>query len=195
MKEPKQNNDANGDLSPTTSDLPEVMGYPYVSEEEFSHLKLATFRFRTLTEARLLCDLVSSQTFDPIIVGIGLIELMINAIEHGNLEITYEEKGLLLKQGIWKKEVERRLDLKKYQAREAILEYQRDEKLIEVLITDEGAGFDPDKFLQNQTQEIQDSVGSQFHGRGIAVASQLDFEKIEYLGKGNQVRVSIPIEC
>jgi len=194
MKKPKQNNGANREHSKTTSDLPEVIGPPYVSEEDFSHLKQATFRFRTLNEARLLCDLVSSQTFDPIIVGIGLIELMVNAIEHGNLEITYEEKGLLLKQGIWKKEVERRLNLEKYQERDATLEYQRNEKLIEVLITDEGDGFDPDKFLQNQTPDIKGSVGSQFHGRGIAVASQLDFKKIEYLGKGNQVRVAIPSE-
>jgi len=192
MKEPKQNKGALSGSPPDVSSFGEIMGHPYVNEETFKGIKHGIFGFRTLEEARLLCELVSSQTNDPIIVGIGLIELMVNAIEHGNLEITYDEKGLLLKKGIWQKEVLRRLDLPKYKNRMATLMYDRSDKLINVLITDEGDGFDSEKFLQNQTQvRKEDSSGSQYHGRGIAVASQLDFENIEYLGNGNQVRVSI----
>ncbi|MBO6824591.1 MAG: ATP-binding protein [Sneathiella sp.] len=190
MKDPKQNSEQPSGCH-TAAAGSAALDYPYLSEDELAHATKALFRFRTLKEARFLCDLVSSQTFDPIIVGIGLIELMVNAIEHGNLEITYEEKGLLLKKGEWQKEVERRLELPEYKSRYATLEFNRSEKHLDLLITDEGDGFDADKFLHNQTHDREESTGSQYHGRGIAVASQLDFEKIEYLGKGNQVRVSI----
>ncbi len=165
--------------------------FPYLEEEKLSEMHCANFRFKTLEEANILCDLISNQCPDPPLTSIGLLELMINAVEHGNLEISYEEKSELLKEGQWQAEVKRRLTLQKYQDRIALLSFVRKPHRIEVTVTVEGSGFNAEKYLNPDKNTNSESNGSQYHGRGIAVASQLDFEKIEYFGVGNQVRVSI----
>ena len=48
---------------------------------------------------------------DPEAVIIGLTELLVNAVEHGNLGITYEDKTALNAAGTWDTEVRRRLAL------------------------------------------------------------------------------------
>ncbi len=44
----------------------------------------------------------------------GLSELLVNAIEHGNLEIGYDEKSRLLQSEGWQGEIDRRLALPEY---------------------------------------------------------------------------------
>jgi hypothetical protein len=47
----------------------------------------------------------------------GLNELLINAVEHGNLGITYDEKIKLVVEGRLESEIERRLALPQNQAK------------------------------------------------------------------------------
>ena len=60
-----------------------------------------TFRFRTLEDARALAQSLANRCPDPTNVGLGLLELLVNAVEHGNLGISTKEKARLLHQGIW----------------------------------------------------------------------------------------------
>ncbi|MEN8180423.1 MAG: response regulator, partial [Pseudomonadota bacterium] len=51
------------------------------------------FQFRTLQEGRNLATLLANASPNAGNVVIGLSELMVNAVEHGNLGISYEEKS------------------------------------------------------------------------------------------------------
>ena len=55
-------------------------------------LEKARFRFRTLEDARTLAFLIANCFPEPQVAVYGLNELLINAVEHGNLGITFAEK-------------------------------------------------------------------------------------------------------
>ena len=71
----------------------------------------AHFTYRTIEEARGLAGVLANACPDAESTVIGLTELLVNAVEHGNLGITYDEKGVLLADGGWAAEITRRLAL------------------------------------------------------------------------------------
>ena len=64
-------------------------------------LEKAVFTFQTVEQARDLGTLLANTCPDPNATVIGLTELLVNAVEHGNLGITYEEKTRLFANGTW----------------------------------------------------------------------------------------------
>src|SRR5258708_3286346 len=58
-----------------------------------------SYQIRTLHEASELAHLLAAAHPDPDRVVVGLTELLVNAVEHGNLGITYREKADLLERG------------------------------------------------------------------------------------------------
>ena len=144
------------------------------------------FSFSTLDEAHALSLLLANGcTSGPSIVS-GLSELLVNAVEHGNLGISYAEKSSLLKQGDWLDEIQRRLQLSEYRNRRVRVSYQKHATSLTFLITDDGTGFDWHRYL-----EIEPERGSDSHGRGIALARMISFSKLEYMGNGNQVLATV----
>ena len=146
----------------------------------------ATFAFKTLDEARALATLASRITPAPENAFIGLSELMINAIEHGNLGITYDEKSQLNEEGKWQETVEKRLLAPVNKHKAATLQINVTEEFVSYLVTDEGPGFEWQKYLKFDPDRALDS-----HGRGIAMANVMCFDQLEYQGNGNQVLASI----
>jgi DNA-binding response OmpR family regulator len=142
----------------------------------------ASFSVRTPEEARRLAVLVANAAPDPDQAVLGLSELLLNGIEHGNLGLTYNDKSRLCESGTWESEVTRRLALPAYAGRTVSLEFERHGCAVEVLITDQGDGFDWKPYL-----ELDPARAFHVHGRGIALARKMSFESIQYLGKGNQV--------
>jgi DNA-binding response OmpR family regulator len=142
----------------------------------------ASFTLRTPEEARRLAVLVANAAPEPDRAVLGLSELLLNAIEHGNLGLTYADKSRLRENGTWEVEVARRLSLPEYAQRTVSLEFRRDGNAVEVLITDQGNGFDWRPYL-----ELDASRAFHAHGRGIALARKLSFDSLEYRGSGNQV--------
>ena len=118
----------------------------------------------------------------------GLQELLLNAVEHGNLGIRYEEKTQLVLEDRWKNEVERRLELPQYRERQASVTYAKNTRTLTLTLTirDQGAGFDWRKYLEFDTKRAFDP-----NGRGIAMARMMGFDSMEYQGNGNQVVVKI----
>ncbi len=149
-------------------------------------LRSGRFRYRTLAEARALATLLANACPNSESVAMGLAELMINAVEHGNLGISYQEKSVLNAAGFWEAEVERRLAQDTLSPRQVEVEFSRDEDSIRILITDQGEGFDWEKYLTLSPERALDN-----HGRGIAMAKMLSFSELEYRGRGNQVAVTI----
>lgn len=151
-------------------------------------MREARFRYRTLTEARGLAALLANACPHAEAVAMGLAELMINAVEHGNLGITYAEKSALNETGGWEAEVERRLARADQAERFVEVEMIRVDQEIRVVITDQGAGFDWSDFLSLSPERAMDN-----HGRGIAMAGLLSFSRIEYRGRGNEVVAAIAL--
>jgi CheY-like chemotaxis protein len=160
-------------------------------DDIFSSLNLltsSTFEFKTLEQARTLSTLLAKLCPDPDMNGLGLMELMINAVEHGNLAISYDDKSALNMNGEWEQEVLRRQEMEEYKNRIARVSFQRTAEAIIIDIEDEGTGFNYGPYLDFDPARAFDS-----HGRGIAMANQTSFDDLQYLGSGNHVRVRIQI--
>lgn len=151
-------------------------------------LKSIHLEFKTIEEAQAIAGRVSSLFPDPDKVLLGLTELVINAIEHGNLGITYEEKSVLLNDNSWKVEIEDRYNNEKYKDRVAALIFEKKPGEIVLTIKDEGDGFDSTRFIDMSTDRVYDS-----HGRGIAMASMISFDSVDYNEKGNEVRCVVKL--
>lgn len=151
-----------------------------------SHLERGEFWFTTQMEARDLATLLAHIAPQPERVVLGLTELMLNAVEHGNLGISYAEKSQLIDSEHLQHEVERRLALPEYAGRRARLQIERGPEAIKFIIRDEGAGFDWPQFVEMSPTRAFDT-----HGRGIAMSKLISFDHLEYLGCGNTVVASI----
>ncbi|MCS7204840.1 MAG: ATP-binding protein [Leptospiraceae bacterium] len=114
-------------------------------------------------------------------IRVGLREILINAIEHGNLEITYEDKKKYLEKGNYHEYLRNKLRDPHYQNKKVIVEYRFTPKEVAYKITDEGNGFDVKKYLEKKNIHL-DSL----HGRGIFIAKNA-FDRIVYNSKGNSV--------
>ena len=145
-----------------------------------------TFRFRTIAEADQLAVMIASATPEPEHAMV-IAELLLNAVEHGNLGVTYKDKGRLVADNTWNEEMDRRLSLSENKEKYAIARLRREGANVRVEIEDQGPGFDFERFMQIDGARLFDN-----HGRGIAIArSALN---LEFLQPGNRVVVTIPMD-
>lgn len=146
------------------------------------HLDHASFSFHNLQEAQHVTSLLAKASPAPEKVATGLFELIVNAIEHGNLEVSYEEKTQLQSQDRWEYELERRLADPVLGRRKVTVEMQRGSDCLRFTIRDEGRGFDWQHFQDSSPDTLLSS-----HGRGILIARKLSFDQVVYQGCGNVV--------
>ncbi len=146
------------------------------------------YHFRTLEEAQIISNVLSRECPSSEKVAAGLWELAINAVEHGNLGITYAEKSMLLEQGRWEEEIRRRYTLPRYAARKATIKIEKSGGEIRFRVKDEGEGFDWVPYLDISPERVFDA-----HGRGIAMSRHKSFHRLEYLGKGNEVVATVQL--
>ena len=149
-------------------------------------LHRAEFRFRTPEEARNLATMVAHGAPEPGRIVLGLSELMLNAVEHGNLGISYDEKSQLIRDDGLFAEVARRLALPEHAERYAVLEFERDIGEVRFVIRDQGKGFNWKNYLEITPDRAFDT-----HGRGIAMARMLSFDALIYEDPGNVVRAIV----
>jgi CheY-like chemotaxis protein len=148
-------------------------------------IERGTFRFRTLEDARALAASLAGLCEEPDLAGMGLAELLVNAVEHGNLGITFHEKSALLRAGRWEDEVAGRPALPDNLDKAGELECWREGSCIVFAIRDQGPGFAWERFLT-----LDETRAFHPNGRGIALARSLAFRSLEYRGCGNEVVVS-----
>jgi anti-sigma regulatory factor (Ser/Thr protein kinase) len=156
--------------------------------ESLSLITDATFTYQNLQQAYDLGTMLANTCPDPTRTVVGLTELLVNAIEHGNLGITYEEKSKLNAVGNWSEEVDRRLADPENAEKRAVVRFERVGSEIHFTIKDEGKGFNWTPFLEVEPQRAFDT-----HGRGIAMANLLSFDRLEYIGSGNEVRATVKV--
>lgn len=151
-----------------------------------SCLVQARFVFRTPEEARNLATLAANAAPEPGRVVLGLSELMLNAVEHGNLGIGYNEKTALIESGGLQAQISHLLTLPELATRRAELLIERVDGELVYLIRDQGSGFDWRGYLEMSPERAFDT-----HGRGIAMSRMISFDSLEYHGRGNEVRAAI----
>lgn len=152
-------------------------------------LRKAEFRLRTLDEVRMLAGFASRCAPSPGGVVMGLSELLINAIEHGNLGITYAEKMALKRQDRWHEEIERRLAQAQYASRYATLHIERTDTAVIYTVTDQGGGFDWKPYLDFDPSRAFDP-----NGRGIAMARQLAFSSLRFEDSGRVAVATVSLQ-
>lgn len=140
------------------------------------------FKIRTVSEARSLAHFAAGMYKDPARIEPGLYELLLNAVEHGCLEIGHDMKTRLLEQGTWDAEVARRQSLPQNREKHVEVVIARRSEGVFAVITDPGAGFDWKSWITVDPARAGDS-----HGRGIARARGLSFDSIAFNAEGNQV--------
>ncbi|MCX7633771.1 MAG: ATP-binding protein [Turneriella sp.] len=123
---------------------------------------------------------------DPMVntLRICFREMLINAIEHGNLGITFEEKSRAMESGDYMEFLLARQKDPKYAHRQVVVDYLINSRTLIFRITDDGEGFDHKAFLEQITKE--DHISFLEHGRGILLARSV-FDKVVFNEKGNQV--------
>ncbi|MBQ3656581.1 MAG: response regulator [Bacteroidales bacterium] len=138
---------------------------------------------------------IAERVFDEFIPGyfsdyveteirVGLSELICNAVEHGNLGITFSEKKRSTDEGNFEQLIRERLEDPVLSSRRVKIEFSYNEEECQWVITDDGDGFDYNNISVPSLEENKEG----FSGRGINLSKAL-FDSIEYIGKGNVVKV------
>ena len=157
--------------------------------EALRHIESASLAIRTLDDAACVAGLLAQSCPNPDRARMALAELLINAVEHGNLEISYADKTRLKHEDRWRDEVERRCQLPVYRNRYARVQLERGERELRFTITDEGPGF-----AWQQYMELSPSRAFDPNGRGIAMARMLGLTSLHYEGRGNVAVAMIALD-
>ncbi len=152
----------------------------------FDLMTFGRFKVHNLRECNLVASQVAHLCPQPHRVVTGISELLINALEHGNLRIGYEEKTDLMRRGMWQVEIERRLKASENIGTFVELEFSVTASSVQIRIRDQGQGFDWTPYMDFDPNRAFDP-----HGRGIAVARLSSFDDLEYLGPGNEVLATV----
>lgn len=147
----------------------------------FDKIDVCRFRLQTPDEARAVASLMASCFQDPEKALLGIYELLINAVEHGNLEIGYEGKAQLLQAGTLQHEIARRLTQAHYKDRTVEATVHKKPEGTYAIIQDSGRGFPWREFLQ-----VDSARATHLNGRGIAKANHLSFDKLSFNEEGNR---------
>ena len=117
---------------------------------------------------------------DRVSLQLTFSELLNNALEHGNLEITYQDKtAWLMNGGDMVELIETRAKDPKYRNRKIHVSYILGKTASKFAIRDDGNGFDWKSAAKLSGED-------EFHGRGIAMSKEL-VHSMTYNDKGNEV--------
>ncbi len=135
-----------------------------------------------MEEAQSVTAILAEQCPNPRLSAVGISEILINAIEHGNLHITYQEKTRLHESAEWLAEIDRRLALPENKRKYVTVIFKRTPKNLNIRVTDCGTGFNWQDYMVLDNKRVFDN-----HGRGLIMARNLAFSEMIYHGNGNEV--------
>jgi two-component system cell cycle response regulator len=135
---------------------------------------------RTREEAEQLADRLAAYLPEPLRHRLGLVELLFNAVEHGNLEIGTALKARLLRAHRLDAEIAARLARAPYGGRRVRVVIARVDPCAEIEICDDGPGF-----AWRDALAAEVVASSEPNGRGIALVRHTCFPDLEYRDPGN----------
>lgn len=125
-------------------------------------------------------DLKSEEELD--LFATALYEVLMNSIEHGNLNILYKTKKEWLKKGIYKDKMSKLLKSDKAKNTKVYITLKIENGIITIKVEDEGMGFDPEVQMRNL---IKDGFARE-NGRGMIIIKSY-FDEVKYNKKGNVI--------
>ncbi|OHD70538.1 MAG: hypothetical protein A2W19_09030 [Spirochaetes bacterium RBG_16_49_21] len=114
----------------------------------------------------------------------GLFEAIINAIEHGNLHLTFEEKTESLHNGSYFELVKERQMDSTLNEKKVHIDYSLNRERVVYKISDEGEGYNYSLMGNVSPYDYRDI--SLEHGRGLYIIKGT-FDVVKYNKKGNQI--------
>ncbi len=117
-------------------------------------------------------------------IRIGLAEMITNAIEHGNLCISGDQKLEATENGTYYTLIEERLKDEKYKDKKVTFTYIINNSEVRISIEDQGSGFKVDDIPDPTMQEGLFKL----HGRGILI-TRMYFDDVVYNDVGNRVEL------
>jgi hypothetical protein len=168
---------------------PEFVESVQKAHASFTEKGAATVSFQTPKEVEFLAQSMADLYPNLENALLGLLELMMNAVEHGNLEIGFLEKTTFLQHGTLEQEIEKRLLHPDLCDRKASLTLTREPNQLVTTISDEGIGFDWQPYLLIDERRLTLPTG-----RGIALANMVCFDTLHYNDVGNAVTATVLVE-
>ncbi len=122
-------------------------------------------------------------------IRVALQELLINAIEHGNLNISPQEKNDALNKDTYDQLLEARREMPEFSQRRVQLSLSHHVRkgIVVFRVVDEGKGFDWETMLERDVNQLPQKAGS---GRGIFLVRTL-IPNVRYHGNGNEVSLTL----
>ena len=146
----------------------------------------ANFTVKTPAEAQTIASILGYIAPSPQRVSVGLLELLLNAIEHGNLGIGFQRKAQLLASGEFQKTVNNLLQQPEFAYREVAINFTKLNNKLIYEISDNGKGFNPTPFL-----EFEQERSLEKNGRGILIAKRYSFDDLQFLEQGSKVIATV----
>lgn len=173
----------------------EIVGKISAVEQDISQRFLEKEKGRyvidnNVTQAEILSQKLTERLnryfVSPVVntIRICFREILINAIEHGNLGISFDEKTQAIEKGDYMQFLLARQRDPRYKDRKVYVDYLINGRVLMFRVTDEGAGFDHASFLKRAKEDPYLSMME--HGRGIIMTRNV-FDSVVFNDEGNQV--------
>lgn len=159
-----------------------------MSQKNVPEVKVFEIESRTSEIALAVSEIIksSSKLFsDLYLLEIAVYEAVFNAIEHGNLEITGEEKRTLLEKGKYDLFLSNLIEKFPCSKRKVKITSTVDAEKQVIEIEDQGRGFDWEKALKT-AKECVGCENERFNGFGLRIISSV-FDKVLFNDKGNMI--------
>jgi DNA-binding response OmpR family regulator len=117
-------------------------------------------------------------------ISLSMTECMINAIEHGNLGVGYQQKSEALRAGAYQNLLEERMADPELDARRVRLEFEMTPQGMTVTVSDEGEGFD----WRNRPNPNDPENLLKEHGRGLSII-HLFMDEVSFNDSGSEIRM------
>ncbi len=139
---------------------------------------LRMFQLKKTDSILPLCSLLALYFPDKKqnVICMGLNEIILNAVTHGNLELASSIKSEKNGNQLFEKLINEREEQAPYKDRIVTVELKRLENSIHIIVTDEGPGFDPNT-LQDPAKNPECLLLP--YGRGIAM-TKFAFDAVEF---------------
>ncbi len=115
-------------------------------------------------------------------LNLAIFEALTNALEHGNLGISYDEKSGLVGSGDYINYLMDKCKKDPYCNRKIHIDYHISRSVIKVSIEDEGRGFDAATYME----DVADQVSEEYHGRGLMLIYKI-MDKVSFNTTGNRI--------
>jgi PAS domain-containing protein len=170
-------------LGRAESDLDDNLLSRFVSERQRFEITNSLVEAEEISHRLVKNVLRYADMQEAVSIRVGLREIIINAIEHGNLAVTFEDKTRAQQEGDYLQFLQARCQLPEYRGRTVRIVYSLSPSRVIYRISDQGSGFDHAALLK----EISERENMELeHGRGILMTLGL-FDEVRYREPGNAV--------